>query len=520
MITNKEALERYEETKKRIRNSTPIPLNESPTAKAKRISELLADNVKFCKYYFPEFFDPKNKGAEFGWFHKKALKEIINNPDIFAVLEWAREHAKSVLSDIFIPMILKAKGELEGAVIASSTFDKASGLLSDLQAQLEANQRYINDFGVQENLGSWTEGHFVTKDGVGFWAIGRGQSPRGIREAFRRPNYLSADDLDDDKRCKNPELIDEDTDWFNGALIGAMSIIQSRIVMSGNRIAKYSILSKTVGDVNEDDQVNDSITHIKVYALENPKTHKADQSETGVPAWKERYTRTHIVTRMRRMGYRMAQREFFHKQIQEGKVFKNEWLIYATMPKISDFDAIVTYNDPSFKDSAKNDYKAIMAVGKLGNKYWLIDCWVRQASRQAMVQAHYDMVERIEAENPKIIKNFIEANFTQDSLIEDYVTESEVRGYLLAINADLRSKPNKVGRIENMTPMFERSLFFNNKKLKDTHDFQNFKDQLTGFPNAHDDAPDALEGGVWQLRMISRVNKPPQSGKRERRNQL
>lgn len=518
-MTTKEILQRYEETKKRIRRSTPLPLNESPTVKEKRISELLEDFTKFCKYYFPEYFDPEEGGAEFAWFHKRAAKEIIENPNIFAVLEWPREHAKSVFGDIFIPLFLKAKGQVTGVVIASANRDKADGLLSDIQAQLESNQRYINDFGEQYSLGSWTEGQFITKDGCGFWAIGRGQSPRGIRVAHNRPNLLLIDDIDDDEQVRNSDLIDKSTDWLRGALMGAMSIMQSRMIMLGNRIAKYSILAKIVGDVNEDDKVNKKIFHCKVYALENPKTHKEDQSETGQPAW-PRYTRSHITNRMEVMGYRMAQREFFHRQITEGKVFKPEWLIYKTLPKISDFEAIVTYNDPSFKDSKKNDFKAIVAVGKIGSTWWLIDCWVRQATRQAMVQAHYDMGEKLEAGNPKILKHYIEANFTQDSLIEDYVTEAAFRNYMLAINADMRSKPNKQGRIENMSVIFERGMVMINRAIKDSTDYINFKDQLLGFPNAHDDAPDAFEGGTWQLRTITRTNQAPQSGPRERRNQF
>jgi hypothetical protein len=81
-----------------------------------------------------------------------------------------------------LPLFLKAKGNMTGMVIASSTGAKAQGLLSDIQAQLESNQRYINDFGEQYNFGSWSEKHFVTKDGMGFWAVGRRESPRGLRE--------------------------------------------------------------------------------------------------------------------------------------------------------------------------------------------------------------------------------------------------------------------------------------------------------------------------------------------------
>jgi predicted phage terminase large subunit-like protein len=520
MSSPKDALLRFEELKKHIARSTPVPRRESVAVKEKRIAGLLGDFNAFCHYYFPEYFDPANKGSEFGWFHLKAADAVINNRDIFAVLEWPREHAKSVFADIFMPLFLKAKGELDGLVLCSQSADKAKGLLGDIQAQLEANERYINDYGEQKSLGNWTEGQFVTRDGVGFWAIGKGQSPRGIREAEKRPNCLIIDDLDDDIEVQNEDRVQKSLDWVKGALIGAMSLLQARVIMVGNRIAKKSILSHIVGDIEDGDPKNSEITHIKVFALENPYTHEEDQSEEGVPAWIERYTREHILRRIRIMGYRMAQREFFHRQIKEGRIFKDEWLRFIKLPDYKYFDGIVVYCDPSFKDSKKNDFKAIIALGKIGSKLYLIDCWVRQASRYSMVAAHYNLHEKIEAQSPRIHQYYIEANFMQDQMIEDYVLESENRGYLMPIREDKRQKPNKEGRIENLSPLFEQGLVAINEELKDSLDYQVFRSQLTGFPNDHDDAPDAFEGAAWMLKNIGRATKPPQGGTYEKQNEF
>ncbi len=517
-LSQKDALLRFEELKKHIARSTPVPRRESVAAKEKRIKALLDDYDAFCHYYFPEYFDPANKGSEFGWFHLKGAHEVTINPNIFAVWEWPREHAKSVEAVIFVPLFLKAREEVDGMVLNSQSADKAKGLLGDIQAQLEANERYINDFGEQKSLGNWTEGHFVTRDGVGFWAIGKGQSPRGIREAEKRPNLLVIDDFDDDIEVQNEDRVQKSLDWLKGALIGAMSLLQTRIIMVGNRIAKKSALAHIVGDIEEGDPKNPEISHIKVYALENPHTREEDQSEYGVPAWIERYTREHILRRIRIMGYRMAQREFFHRQIKEGRIFKDEWLRFIKLPEYKYFDAIITYCDPSFKDSKKNDFKAIMAVGKIGAKLYLVDCWVRQASRYSMVAAHYNMHESLEVLQPRILQHYIEANFMQDQMIEDYVLESSNRGYLMPIREDKRAKPNKEGRIENLSPLFEQGLVAINEELKESLDYQVFRSQLTGFPNYHDDSPDAFEGAAWYLKNIGRATKPPQGGTYERQN--
>lgn len=519
-MTEKQAWERFFDLKRKILAATAPVKDESQAAKEKRMASLLADPVAFCKYYFPQFFDPAQGGAEFAWFHKKALKDISANKDIFAVLEWPREHAKSVLCDIFLPLYLKAKGEVTGLVVCSHNKKNACGLISDLQAQLESNRRYINDFGEQFQFGSWAEGHFITRDGVGFWAIGKGESPRGLREAEKRPNLLLIDDFDEDEEVLSEPRVDKSLKWLKGALLGAIAIKQRRIVMLGNRIHKRSALAKIVGDVEEDDIKNEGIYHLKVFALENPKTHKEDQSEAGAPAWK-RYTRADLQKVFDQMGYVMTQREFFHRHIEQGTVFKTDWIRFEKAPKsLKEFSIIVTYNDPSFKDSKKNDYKAIVAVGKQGRKWWLLDCWVRQATRKAMVQAHYDMGKRLEDLKAPRLLHYIEANFTQDQLIEDYVNESAERGYMLPIKQDLRQKPNKLGRIENMMVYWERDLVVVSDELQNKRDWQNFKDQMVAFPQGHDDAPDAFEGAIYKVNEHVRVESPMSLGSKRRDNEM
>lgn len=516
-LTTKERqeYERYLAQKKRIASATAPLLKESGVAQEKRVARLLSTFEEFCQFYFPHYCT-----APFAWFHKRAAKAITDDPTIFAVLEFPREHAKSVFADIMLPMYLNAHGKLNGMMLGSANHDKAAGLLHDIQAELESNKRYIADYGEQYSFGDWSDDTFVTKQGIGFWAFGRGESPRGTREGERRPNYGVIDDIDDKEIVKNDARVQEAVDWVLGDFYGALEIKESRLVVAGNRIHQKSILAHLVGDVNDGDPVNPDIYHLKVYALENPKTHREDQSESGVPAWKENYTRQHIQSRMAKMGYRNAQREFFHKHITEGLVFKNEWMKYVRLPKLSSYAYIVTYNDPSFKDTKKNDYKAIVAVGRVGHKFHLIDCWVAQATTGAMVQAHYDMHERLTAAGATLVTHYFEANFIQDLLADDYRKEAEARGYDMAIRKDERKKPDKFGRIENLTPLFERGLVEFNEAIRGTVHFRAFLDQLLGFPNAHDDGPDAFEGAVFILNQKTRTEVPMTVGTRRRRNDL
>lgn len=474
-----------------IQRAAPA-INESASQKKRRIEQLLSSFAKFAQYYFSHLMD-----SEFGWFHIKAAREIQKNTDIFAILEWPREHAKSVFADIMIPMFLKARGELSGMMIASANNDKAKGLLGDIQAELMFNKRYIADFGEQYNLGNWQDGHFTTIDGIGFWAFGRGQSPRGTRKSDKRPNYGVVDDIDDAQIVKNESRVDDIVDWVLGDFYGAMPNKGSRLIIAGNRIHRASILAKLVGDVDPDTPKRQGITHIKVFALEDSK-HRKDLSTSGRPAWKERYTREMIINKMTRMGWRLGLREFFHQHMVVGRIFKDDDLIWANLPNLTAYDKLVTYNDPSFKGTKKNDYKAIVLVGRIGRYFDIIDVFCRQCTTGEMVRGHYNIADKL----PQNVncRHYMEANFIQDILIEEYYKEGDKRGYYLPIRGDRRKKPDKEGRIENLSALTEQHVIRFNIALKHEPDMQVLREQFLAFPDGdHDDGPDAVEGAIYLL---------------------
>lgn len=496
---------------KRIHKQTEAnrPLNEEPKARKKRIESLLNDFSSFCKYYFPHYCR-----SEFGWFHKEAAQKITKNRKIFAVLEWPREHAKSVFADVLMPLWLKAKGELTGLILVSANQDKAAGLLADLQAELESNALYIDDFGQQATFGSWEDCHFATKDGIGFWAFGRGQSPRGARQGALRPNLAIVDDIDDKVIVKNPARVKEAVNWILEDLYGCLSIEAGRVIIVGNRIHKYSILAHLVGDIEEGDPKREGITHIKVYAFEKGKNHeKAMPDEKGAkPAWPENHKAKDLIEKMAVMGHRPAMREYFHEHHEDGIIFKDDWIRWDKPLKMGEYDGIVVYCDPSFKDTAKSDTKAIIATGRKGSTYHVLRAWVRVASVKAMVQEFYQVYEWL---GNKALY-YMEANMLQDLLLEDFDHEAELRGYHVPLRPDKEKKDNKMMRIENLSPLFERGFIRFNEEERSSRDMQNLILQILGFGNESmkDDGPDALEGAISKLnKKFSNKPKSYRTGK-------
>ena len=85
--------------------------------------------------------------------------------------------------------------------------------ITEIRYVLETNSLIKRDFG--DLVGSpWTKSETDTGNGVGLRPLGRGSSPRGALLGDARPTLKLCDDIEDPKRCMNPNLREEDRDWF------------------------------------------------------------------------------------------------------------------------------------------------------------------------------------------------------------------------------------------------------------------------------------------------------------------
>ena len=205
------------------------------------------------------------------------------------------------------------------------------------------------------------------------------------------------------------------------------------------------------------------------------------------------------------MGELLFQKEYMNNPVEEGAVFERKYIRYGRVLKIRDYRAVVCYTDPSFKDTSKNDYKATMLVGlTTTGEYHVIKAYADQTKVSSMVEWHYDIQALI---GEGACRYYMEANFIQDSLLDEFKKEGERRGLQIPVLGDRRKKPDKFARIEAMQPMFERGLVLFNEKEKESQGFQVLENQLLGFQRGsriNDDAPDALEGAIWILSNVER----------------
>lgn len=505
-IKDKKALQRYFELKKTIRRKTEskTPIGETPDAQKARIARLLESPESFAKYYFAHYCD-----SDFAWFHKKAFKTL--KPMQLQVYRWFRGAAKSVTMNVLIPTWRYFKGDLQGLMLASATESAASVLIGDIQAEFESNELLRHDFGDHVLNGSWSDGEFITKTGVGFWGLGLGQSPRGKRVQQKRPNHFILDDVDTKERCKNHVRIKEAVEWAQRDFFQAADMTANPMFFLGNnRIAKHSIMSYMCGDIEKGDKVNPNINLITAYAIENPRTR--DRAELAdplsKPSW-SRYTKAYYQNLIDNVTGEIAFRvECQHEDIEVGNIFKKEWIVWNKKLPLSIYDNIIVYLDPSFKDKKVSDYKAVACVGQYRHpdtkkvKFRVFRAWCRQTSVSNMVQGMFDIYDYLGDK----ASYYMEANFIQNDLLDDFDEESSKRGYVFPINGDYTKKEDKETRIQNMTPLFERDMIDFCESMKDDRDMLEGIRQLLAFPTGHDDFPDALHGALSKLKTLVRVS--------------
>ena len=496
MATKAEILKAQEKWKQHcetVQAATAVNISETAAQRLARIRRLRSDYAAFVDYYFPHWtVNPETgKATPCAQFHIDAANKILKNRNLKAGFMWHRGAAKSTNMDVFVPMwlMIQEHREINVMVLVGKSEDNAKTLLGDIQAELQNNQRYIADFGEQYNAGSWEEGEFVTRSEVAFFARGRGQSPRGLRYRSHRPDYVVIDDLDDDELVESPARVSKLFDWVRSALFGTLDGGRGRFFMVGNLIAKNSVLAKWC----EIKTVH--VTRVNIY------------DRAGRISWAAKWAHDEVKQLEAVAGYRAFQKEYMNNPIIEGAVFKNEWIRWGKRPAWSKFSEIVLYIDPSFRGSTKNDYKAAKLWGKVGTTLYHLRAFVRQCSVAEMVRWCYDLYEWARAQGIAV-RWYMEANFMQDTILDEFRREGELRGYQLPITGDKRKKPDKFQRVEAISPLWERGFVIYDESQRDDPDMLAGIDQTLAFEKGmrgHDDAPDADEGAIWILQRDTRV---------------
>lgn len=467
----KQAISFWEKYVRDLERSTVVDFSESQDDKLKRIAFLEANDEEWFKYYFPNYYS-----SEPADFHLRSTKRVMNNAEWYEVRAWSRELAKSARTMMEVMKLALTKKK-RSVLLISANLESAKKLLKPYKLNFENNQRITNDYGQQSSFGDWEEQSFVTKVGCSFVAVGAGQSPRGTRNEEVRPDVVLMDDFDTDVDCRNPDIVEQKWEWFEQAVYATRSISKPMlIIFCGNIIAETCCIKKAIKMADKSEVIN-------------------IRNKDGKSTWPNKNTEELIDRALSKISWASQQKEYFNTPITQGRVFTK--LHYGKMRPFSEYKFLVAYTDPSYKK--KGDYKATALIGRYKDEYHVLRMRCGQVSTAEMLDWNYEFQKEIKGEVP--IYFYIEWPWIDDPIKQEIMAANKRHGVSIHPKADERKKPDKFYRIESSLEPINRmgKLIFNEKEKESEH-MKNTEGQflaLSPTSRAHDDAPDAVEGGKW-----------------------
>ncbi|MGJ7025045.1 hypothetical protein [Petrimonas sulfuriphila] len=480
---DRSALRNWEEYKEDIMRSTPVDKNMTRAEIERHRVQLEANPVEWIKFFFPKYAK-----YEFAPFHIRAINRLVNNPEWYEVLSWARELAKSTVV-MFVVMYLTLTGKKFNVLLTAATVDAARRLLAPYRANLESNGRIKAYYGEQTNLGSWTESEFITRKGVAFRGIGIGSAPRGSRNEEIRPDIELFDDYDTDEAVNNPETVKKNWEFFEDAVYPTRSISEpTLIVWCGNIIAKDCCITRAGAKADHWDIVN-------------------IRDKDGKSTWQAKNKEEDIDRTLGKISTRAAQKEYFNNPVSEGKIFKN--LKFGKIPPLKKFKYVVIYGDPApgeNKTAKKSSTKGVWVCGWLDEKLYVIKGFQAKELNSVFIDWYFTLNDYVGEKTT--IYNFMENNKLQDPFFQQVFKplvnkRKKDLGVQLIINPDEDKKTDKATRIESDLEPLDRDgqLIFNIDEKDNPHmdelitQFKLFELHLPY--NA--DGPDCIQGAYKKL---------------------
>lgn len=480
----KKASNYWDDYRKNLKTSTTVDRNLSFAERQRIRTKLEADPIAWMQEIFPNYCL-----SPFAKFQIRAILIILEHPELYIVLSWSRELAKSTIVMMCV-LYLSLTGKKRNWLMISNSEDNANRLLEPYRINLDSNQRIEFYYGRQQDAGNWTLGEFKTRGGVSFRALGAGQSPRGTRNEAYRPDGIVFDDFDTDQDCLNPEIIKKKWDWSEQAAIPTRSIsVPLLVIWCGNIIARDCCITRAGAKADYWEVVN-------------------IRDKNGKSSWPEKNSEAQIDRVLSTISTKSAQQEYFNNPLSEGTTFKE--MRWGPVPSLSKFRFLVNYGDPapSNKTSKKGliPNKAMFLCGIHEGNLYVIKGFLDAVTNPAYVDWYYMIREFVNAKTQ--VYNYIENNSLQDPFYEQvfiplFTAAAKIKGVIIPISPDDRKKPDKFSRIEgNLEPLNRAGRLILNEKEKDNPHMMRLEEQFKliqpGLP-APADGPDAVEGAFFML---------------------
>jgi len=493
MLNERDFTKEMDSLRSRIREHVTAFKDDSPEVKQARIERAERDKMYFAQTYFPHYCT-----EEFAPVHAKlfAIGDIYNKP---IVIYGTRDLAKSTILDFFDEMHKTLFKKNNFTIFISDSKDTAAvEYLFPIKAELETNERILNDFGdLRSNF--WGLYDFLTKSGKRILSGGPWTGMKGKKSQGNRPDRVFIVDFENQNSPKKTSIINKRLKYIKRDIMKATNSKKWQIFYEGNYFSKKTIMHQLI--------TSDEYKHWLRYGFPAliPKSHPlanknyfkkvetkpelilTEDEDRLVSIWEDRLP-LEMLLQEKEDDPGTFRSERMQKPDDEEGTFHEEWIQWFDLNDIIGSKLpVVTFYDPSALKGEEACYKAIVVlmVDKENGIYYVVDAWIKHISKWVASRKHFELSEIWHSNI-----DGVESNGFQITLKEDYeIIEKEI-GKRLNLKFTI-AKTNKEVRISSLSSPIQRGFI---KFRRDHPGVRLLIDQLIDFPEGEVDGPDALEG--------------------------
>jgi predicted phage terminase large subunit-like protein len=197
--------------------------------------------------FFSRFYLPHHFTSALAPFHQamfEDIEQLVRSEGRQNLLEIVfRGAGKSTIDTLATPLWCICYGLRHYIPIISDSLDQAKERLQSIKAELESNERILEDFGDLRGA-RWQEEEIETANFIKIKALGQGMKFRGRKYLNFRPDLIILDDIEDKKDVQSEGLRKDLEDWFKSTVM-RLGWKDTKILVVGNYL-HHECLLKTL----------------------------------------------------------------------------------------------------------------------------------------------------------------------------------------------------------------------------------------------------------------------------------
>lgn len=314
---------------------------------------------------YSQFFFPRTVRQQVPEFHRRMWDDLDDPTARYVDWKIFRDGAKTTILRLVVSRRI-AYGVSRTIVFTSNAERHAARSVRWIQTHVEHNRLWAGAFGLRKGS-KWSDSeieiiHGVEEVPISILAVGITGQLRGINFDDFRPDFIAADDPDNEETTGTKEQREKSQDLFFGSLANSLAP-QSEAPLAKMVLAQTPLAEGDIIDVCS----KDPTWRTSTFGI---------LTEDGRSRWPDRYPTAEVIeakqAHIRRNQLRLWMREKECKIVgAELASFRREWLnFYQVLPEGLWYVVAI---DPAFSDSKDADNFAMVVWGCLGRKRYLAD---------------------------------------------------------------------------------------------------------------------------------------------------